>query len=60
MKKITAEEFDARFDKGEDITEFLDTSTLRHPNQTLKSKQAHTCKSGTSRQKSARKSPANR
>ena len=27
MKKITAEEFDAKFDDGEDIDEFLDFST---------------------------------
>ncbi len=58
MKKITAEEFDARFDKGEDITEFLDMSTLRRPNQTPRPEQAHTSKSGTSRQRNARKSPA--
>ena len=58
MKKIKTEEFDARFDKGEDITEFLDMSTLRRPNQTLRSKQAHSSKSGTSRQRYARKLPA--
>ena len=28
-KKITAEEFDARFDRGEDVTEFLDMSTAQ-------------------------------
>ena len=50
MKKITTEEFDARFDRGEDIMEFLDMSTARHPNQTLGHEQAHTCKPGTSRQ----------
>ena len=27
MKKITAEEFDAKFDDGEDIDEYLDFST---------------------------------
>ncbi|CAA6822977.1 MAG: CopG antitoxin of type II toxin-antitoxin system [uncultured Sulfurovum sp.] len=27
MKKITAEEFDAKFDNGEDIDEYLDFST---------------------------------
>ena len=30
-KPITAEEFDARFDAGEDMGEYLDWSTLRHP-----------------------------
>ena len=40
MKKITAEEFDARFDRGEDVTEFLDMSTARRPNQELKPEQA--------------------
>ena len=36
MKKITAEQFDTAFDKGEDITEFLDKSTIRRPKQQLK------------------------
>ena len=58
MKKITAEEFDARFDRGEDVTEFLDMSTARRPNQALKSKQAHTCEPRISKQRRARKSPA--
>jgi hypothetical protein len=34
MKKkptITAEEFDRRFDEGEDITPFIDKSSLRRP-----------------------------
>lgn len=31
MSKITAEEFDRRFDDGEDITEFLDLSSARRP-----------------------------
>ena len=29
MKKITAEEFDRRFDAGEDMSEFLDWNSLR-------------------------------
>lgn len=45
MKKITAREFDARFDRGEDVTEFLDISTIRHPDQTSTTKQRHTRKS---------------
>lgn len=57
MKKITTEEFDARFDRGEDVTEFLDMSTARRPNQALKPKQAHTCKPRKSKQKHARKLP---
>ena len=50
MKKITTEEFDARFDRGEDVMEFLDMSTARRPNQELMRKQANTRKYGTSRQ----------
>ena len=57
MKKITAEEFDARFDRGEDVMEFLDMSTARRPNQTPRTEQARTCKSRTSKQRYARKSP---
>ena len=30
-KSITAEEFDRRFDDGEDISEFLDWSSIRRP-----------------------------
>ena len=60
MKKITTEEFDARFDRGEDVTEFLDMSTARRPNQELKHKQGNTHKSGTSRQRYVRKSPAHK
>lgn len=30
---MKAEEFDAKFDAGEDLTEFLDFSTARHPNR---------------------------
>ncbi|MCY4154913.1 MAG: hypothetical protein OXD47_09290 [Gammaproteobacteria bacterium] len=44
MKKITTEEFDARFDRGEDVTEFLDMSTARRPNQAPDSEQALTRK----------------
>ena len=57
-KRITAEEFDARFDRGEDVTEFLDMSTARRPNQALKSEQAHTRNPRASKQRHARKSPA--
>jgi hypothetical protein len=31
-KTISAEEFDRRFDDGEDVSEFLDLSSLRRPN----------------------------
>jgi predicted DNA binding CopG/RHH family protein len=30
---ITNEEFDRRFDNGEDVTEYLDMTTIRHANQ---------------------------
>nr|WP_295986613.1 CopG family transcriptional regulator [uncultured Agrobacterium sp.] len=30
MKTISAEEFDRKFDQGEDIDEYLDWSTARH------------------------------
>ena len=30
--EITAEEFDRRFDEGEDMTPYLDMSTARRPN----------------------------
>jgi CopG antitoxin of type II toxin-antitoxin system len=30
-KTISAEEFDRRFDNGEDVSEFLDWSTFRRP-----------------------------
>jgi len=36
MKKTIAKQFDAAFDKGEDVTDFLDVSTSRHPKQQLK------------------------
>ena len=44
MKKITTEEFDARFDRGEDIMGFMDISTLKRPNQALGTEQAYTGK----------------
>lgn len=28
---MTAEQFDERFDRGEDISEFVDTSTIKRP-----------------------------
>jgi transposase len=31
-KTISAEEFDRRFDDGEDVSEYLDLSSLRRPN----------------------------
>jgi hypothetical protein len=36
MKKITASEFDAAFDRGEDVSGFLDESTSRRINKDLK------------------------
>lgn len=33
MAAISNEELERRFDGGEDITEFMDMSTLRRPNQ---------------------------
>ena len=33
MKKIKAKQFDAAFDRGEDVMEFLDMSTIRRPKQ---------------------------
>ena len=32
---ITNEDFDRRFDDGEDVTEYLDMTTIRHANQKL-------------------------
>ncbi len=32
-KTISAEEFDRRFDDGEDVSEFIDWSKARRPNQ---------------------------
>ena len=36
MKKVTAKQFDAAFDKGEDVTGFLDRSTIQRPKQQLR------------------------
>ena len=36
MKKITAEELDKKFDNGEDISEYVDLSTVRKVNKKLK------------------------
>lgn len=33
MQAISNEELERRFDEGEDITEYMDLSTVRHPNQ---------------------------
>lgn len=33
MARISNEELERRFDEGEDITEFMDLSTVRRPNQ---------------------------
>ena len=35
-KTITAEEFDRRFDEGEDVSELIDWSTARRPGQEAK------------------------
>jgi len=32
-KKISAEEFDRRFDAGEDMGDYIDWSTMRRPNK---------------------------
>ncbi len=36
MKTISAEEFDRRFDDGEDVTEFLDLSRAHRPGRMTK------------------------
>ena len=36
MKKTTAQQFDTVFDKGGDVMDFLDMSTIRRPKQQLK------------------------
>ncbi|WP_205412875.1 type II toxin-antitoxin system BrnA family antitoxin [Neorhizobium tomejilense] len=36
MKTITAEEFDKKFDDGEDISEYVDWSKVTRPNLELK------------------------
>lgn len=33
MAMVSNEELERRFDNGEDITEFMDASTMRRPNQ---------------------------
>ena len=33
VEKITAEEFDEKFDNGEDISAYVDWSKMRRPNQ---------------------------
>jgi hypothetical protein len=33
LKPITTEEFDEKFDNGEDVSEYLDWSKARRPNQ---------------------------
>jgi hypothetical protein len=33
MKKITTEEFDRRFDAGEDVSDYIDWSKARRPNK---------------------------
>ena len=35
-KTITAEEFDRRFDNGEDVSDYLDWSSARRPGQEFK------------------------
>ena len=36
MKKIAAEEFDKKFDAGEDISEYIDWASATRPNQAQK------------------------
>jgi hypothetical protein len=36
LKRITAKEFDEKFDAGEDITPYLDMSSARRPNEELR------------------------
>jgi hypothetical protein len=36
MEKVTAKQFGAAFDKGENVTDFLNMSTIRRPKQQLK------------------------
>jgi len=36
MKKVKAKEFDAAFDRGEDVTQYLDKSKTRRVNAELK------------------------
>ncbi len=39
MKKVKAKEFDATFDRGEDVTQHLDKSKARRVNTELKNEQ---------------------
>lgn len=36
MKKVSAREFDARFDAGEDISDFIDWSRMRRPGREVR------------------------
>ena len=36
MKKVSAREFDARFDAGEDISDFVDWSKMRRPGREVR------------------------
>jgi len=36
MKKISAKEFDAKFDAGEDISQFVDWSKMRRPGREIR------------------------
>ena len=36
MRKISAKEFDAKFDAGEDISEFVDWSKMRRPGREIR------------------------
>lgn len=36
MRKVSAKEFDARFDAGEDISEFIDWSRMRRPGREVR------------------------
>jgi hypothetical protein len=36
MKKITSEEFDRKFEAGEDISEFVDWSKMRRPGREIR------------------------
>jgi hypothetical protein len=39
--KITSEKFDELFDAGEDITSYLDLSSVRYPNQTSQTRRVN-------------------
>lgn len=36
MRKVSTKEFDARFDAGEDISEFVDWSKMRRPGREIR------------------------